>query len=259
MPENIATGKGYRGINILLLWSGNLSKQYTSNEWATFKQLNTKGEKIRKGEKGSMIVYYDTMEKEKDGAIEKIPFLKSSIVFNKCQLSSYQPKETTIAEQRPLFERVEHIDQYVQNTKVAIDFDGREPCYDMTADTIHMPLDAALLATESSTAKERFYGVLLHELIHSTGHPTRLDRKLKNRFGSPLYAQEELVAELGAAFLTSSLQITQHPKPDHASYIASWLQALREDKKAILVAASAASKAVDYLNSLQPNTEPTPA
>lgn len=257
MPLNATTGKDYRGINILLLWSANIAKQYNTNEWASFKQWNSKGETIRKDEKGSLIVKYDTFEVERDDEIKKIPFLKSYRVFNRCQLASYNPEAKEPSEpKQSLVERIKHVDGFIKNTKARISFDGTNPCYRPATDSIHMPIDADFLPTAGATATENFYAVLTHELTHWTGHTTRLDRKIKNRYGNELYAGEELVAELGAAFLCASLQITNHPKPDHASYIASWLQAMKEDKYAITAAASAASKAVDYLNALQPTVEP---
>lgn len=253
LPENFITGKSYRGINVLLLWSAAISKEFSSPEWGSFKQWNTKSETIRKGEKGTMIVYYDTFEVEKDDEIKKIPFLKASVVFNRCQLSSFNPEEQIPQEpQEQLVTRLAMVEKFVTNTKAIIQHEGNRACYQTGIDRILMPDTSAFIDTPTSTATENYYSTLAHELTHWTGHSSRLDRKIKNKFGSELYAHEELVAELGAAFLCASLQITNEPRPDHASYIASWLTALKEDSHTIIQAASAASKAVDYLTALQP-------
>ena len=253
LPKNYTTNKRYNGINILLLWSSALVNDFATAEWATFKQWSEKKEMIRKGEKGSLVVYYDVMEKEVDGELKEIPFLKSSYVFNRCQLSSYTPlAETQSDEPAPLFERIEQVDSFVQNTQAMIQHTGARACYIPSADLIEMPLPESFETGEHCSAEEHYYSTLFHEMVHWSGHAKRLNRTKGKKFGDHDYAAEELVAELGAAFLSAELQINPVAKADHANYINSWLKVLKDNKKFIFAAASEASKAVDYMQSLQP-------
>ncbi|MCH5716698.1 ArdC family protein [Niabella hibiscisoli] len=255
IPANFSTGKKYRGINIVLLWCSMFDKQYSSNEWGSFKQWQAKKESVRKGEKGSLIVYYDTLEKEVDGKIEKIPFLKSSVVFNRCQLSSYTPDEQQPENinQISLVDRLDRVEEFVFNTKADIEHKGTTPCYIPSQDKILMPYGHTFKDTETATATEGYYSTLLHELTHWTGSKARMKREGGKKFGDQNYAAEELVAELGAAFLCAEFKINNVEKGDQASYIASWLKVLKDNKKYIITAASEASKAVEYLQTLQPN------
>lgn len=255
IPQNFTTGNKYRGINILLLWSSAIKHDFPEQEWASFKQWQDKKESVRKGEKGSMIVYYDTFEKEVDGEVKKIPFLKSSVVFNRSQLASYTPAEKEVEPNPvPLVERIQKVDGFVSNTGVNVEHKNYTACYIPSQDKVCMPLPEAFVDTETSTATEGYYSTLLHELTHWTGNPQRLNRTGGKKFGDENYATEELVAELGAAFLCAEFEITTVTKADHASYIASWLKALKDNKNCIITAASEASKAVAYLQELQPQS-----
>ncbi len=252
MPKNTQSHKHYNGINILLLWCSSFAQDFTSHEWGSFRQWKQQNESIRKGEKGTMVVYYDMMEKEEAGEIRKIPFLKSYVVFNRCQLSSYQPDADMVLPSKPLAARLEHVENYVVNTKAVIRHKGKQTCFIPSKDEIHLPKKEAFIDTEHCTATENYYSTLLHELVHWSGHTSRLGRSFGNRFGDYTYAAEELVAELGAAFLCSELEITRQPSKDHANYIANWLTALKNNKYLVTAAANTASKAVDYLRHLQP-------
>ena len=252
IPKNATSNKTYNGINILLLWCASFAQEYSSNEWASFRQWSQQKESIRKGEKGTMVVYYDFIEKEEDGEIKKIPFMKSYTVFNRCQLASFQPNEEIVNPSKPLAETIDTAEAFVANTKAIVKHEGTRACFIPSKDEINMPPLSAFIDTTQSTATENYYSTLLHELVHWSGHPHRLDRTFGKRFGDYTYAAEELVAELGAAFLCAELEITREPRPDHASYIASWLEALKNNKYLITSAANTASKAVDYLWHLQP-------
>lgn len=252
IPKNGVSGKQYNGINILLLWSTAIANDYQSHEWGSFRQWNEKKESVRKGEKGTMVVYYDFIEKEVEGEIKKVPFMKSYVVFNKCQLNSYKPDEVIAEPVKPLVERMEHVEKFISNTKAVIRHKGIRACYMPLKDEINMPKKSAFIDTEHSTATENYFSTLCHELIHWSGHPSRQERKFGKRFGDDTYAAEELVAELGSAFLCAELSITRQTRLDHANYIANWLQVLKNNKYVITNAANAASKAVTYLNSLQP-------
>jgi antirestriction protein ArdC len=251
IPKNFTTGNKYRGINILLLWASGIEHDYPVQEWASYKQWQDKKEAVRKGEKGSMIVYYDTMEKEENGEIKKIPFLKSSVVFNCSQLVSYNPDDHE-PKLNPtlLVERIKNVEDFVAKTGAIVEYKGSTACYIPSEDKICMPLPEAFIDTETSTATEGYYSTLLHELTHWTGSEKRLNREGGKKFGDKNYATEELVADIGAAFLCAELEITATTRADHANYIANWLKALKDNKDCIITAASEASKAVTYLQDL---------
>jgi antirestriction protein ArdC len=253
LPENFTTGNRYKGINILLLWGTAIEKDHASSDWASLKQWNSKKERIRKDEKGTMIVYYDTIEKEVEGEIEKIPFLKSSYVFNRCQLASFDPEQhkpevNTI----PLVERIDAVDYFISNTKAIVEHDGYRAYYHRVEDKIHMPHQEAFNNTPTCTATEGYYSTLLHELTHWSGAEKRANRKKGKRYGDIDYAAEELTAEFGTAFLCAEFGISVKDKGDHANYIAHWLEVLKNNKQCLLMATRQASKAIDYMHGLQP-------
>ena len=252
IPCNSQSQKAYSGVNVLLLWGAAQEKEFASHEWASFKQWSANKESIRKGEKGTMVVYYDFIEKEEEGEWKKIPFIKSYTVFNRCQLSSYIPNEQVTLEETPLATRIASADLFVHHTQAKVKHVGSKACYRRDTDEIRMPKISAFKDTEHSTATENLYSTMFHELVHWSGHPARLNREFGKRFGDHAYAAEELLAELGAAFLCADLNISKDPRKDHASYIASWLQALKNNKYLITSAANNASKAVHYLKQLQP-------
>lgn len=254
LPFNSSTGNQYRGINIILLWCASLQKEYGSSEWGSFKQWQQKKESIRKGEKGNMVVYYDTIEKEVDGEIKKIPFIKASYVFNRCQLASYKPEEVfnELEGNFEFFGKIERVEEFIANTNANIEHIGSSAAYHLIDDTIYMPDPEKFISTASCTATENYYHTMLHELTHWTGAEKRLNRKWGKRFGDETYATEELVAELGTAFLCAEMGLHTAEDENQAAYIAHWLKVLKDNKKCIINAASDASKAVEYLQRLQP-------
>ena len=148
-----------------------------------------------------------------------------------------------------------HAEAFISATGADIRHGGQCAFYRPATDHIQMPERELFTGTQTSSATEAYYGTLLHELTHWTGAKTRCARNLTGRFGSQAYAMEELVAELGSAFLSAELGITPVPRPDHAGYIASWLKVLKEDKRAIFTAASKAAQAADFLQQFQPGTD----
>lgn len=202
IPRNLVTGNRYRGVNVVLLWCAALEKGLPTHEWASFLQWKSKGESVRRGEKGSMVVYFDTVEREDDdGETRKVPFLKASVVFNRSQLASFEPEETPEPEApSPTFARVAGADAFVAATGAVIEHREGGPCYVPGEDKILMPPPEDFFDTQTCTAGEHYYAALHHELVHWTGSPGRLDRLRSKRFGDAHYATEELVAELGAAF-----------------------------------------------------------
>lgn len=253
LPTNAATGNAYRGINIFNLWVGALAGGFSSSTWASYKQWQAKGAQVRKGEKGTQIVFFKPLEvsREQDGETVKdtIPLIRLSTVFNAEQVDGYEEQTTPVQD---LTERLSAADAFVQATGADIRHGGGQAFYQPGGDYIAMPKREAFTGTDTSNATEAYYSTLLHELTHWTGHKSRLARlELKNRFGSEGYAFEELVAELGAAFACQSLGITTVPREDHAAYIQSWLKALKGDSKAVFKAAAEAQKALDFLQGLQ--------
>jgi len=251
LPYNFTTDTNYKGINILLLWTSAIEKNYPINEWATLKQWNKVNETIKPNEKGSLIVKYDVLEKEKDGEIVKIPYIKKSYVFNRCQLKSYQPTEIYLTTES-LFEKIDTIDEFISNTGAIIEHEGYEAFYNSREDKITMPLNENFIVTYDCSASENYYSTLFHELGHWTKHPTRLNRVNHKKFADQDYAREELVAELSASFLGAKFEIVSPELENSAAYISFWLKVLKEDKDVIFTSASHASKAVEFLEGLQP-------
>lgn len=260
-PVNASTGKRYRGVNVLTLWAAALERGYSSGVWASFNQWTSIGAQVRKGERASYVVFYKPLgSHEADetsgdaGDSSGQPrgarvVLRSFAVFAAEQVTGFVPP----AVPRPaLAERLKHVDDFVTSTGAEIRESDGDAFYRPLTDTIHMPAMAAFLPTAATSAAENYYSVLLHELVHWSGAPNRCERDILNRFGSQSYAMEELVAELGAAFLCADLAISSAPRPNHAHYLRSWLQVLKDDKRAIFLAASKASQAAAFLESLQP-------
>lgn len=253
-----SNGLPYRGINILLLWTAALEQGFSSPFWLTFKQAQELGAHVKKGEHGSCIVYANTFHKtETDAAsgeeVEKdIPFLKAYTVFNASQIEGLPEHYTpTTAEQPETVEnRTAALEAFFAATGAEIRHGGSRAFYAISADYVQMPPFPAFQYPES------YYATLAHEITHWTRHPSRLDRDLgRKQWGDEGYAKEELVAELGSAFLCAELGITPETREDHAAYIHSWLQGLQNDKRFIFSAAAHAQRAVDFLIGTQPPTE----
>lgn len=249
-------GEAYRGINILMLWASAESQGFSCPIWMTFQQAKELGGFVRKGEYGSPVVYASSFKKKEQAEsgeeVEaEIPFLKEYTVFNASQVEGLPDKFYALAEPREETpEWIVRADQFFANTKADIRTGGNQAYYAITEDYIRMPPFETFRDAESHAA------TLGHETIHWTRNSKRLDRDFgRKRFGDEGYAMEELVAELGSAFLCADLQITPEVREDHAAYIQSWLKALKEDKRAIFTAASHASKAVEFLHALQPKPE----
>lgn len=256
-PHNPTTGAVYRGVNVLSLWMAGSSAGYATSEWASYRQWAGKGAQVRGGETGTHIVYAGSSvgkdrEAKPDGEVvdgKRFSFLKCSTVFNAAQVDGYVPVPRELP---TLAERLAHVDEFIANTKADVRHGFDAAYYAPHLDFIAMPDRESFLPVREATATETYYGTYLHELVHWTKQPKRCDREFKVRFGDELYAAEELVAEIGAAFLCASLGISTQPRADHAAYVASWLRVLKGDKKAIFTAASAATKASEFLYGLQP-------
>lgn len=248
-------GAPYTGINVVLLWIAGESSGYRSTTWMTFKQAIALGGAVRKGEKGTKIIYASTFKKKVEDAKTgeqkeaRIPFLKGYTVFNVDQIDGlpevYHPTEAPPPTAETLVERIGHAEEFFANIGAEIRHGGNRAFYSPAGDFIQLP------QAEQFDSVESYYATEGHEAIHWTGAEKRLKRDFSGRFGSDAYAAEELVAELGAAFLCARLGLTLEPREDHAAYLASWLKVLKGDKKFIVSAASQASKAVEFLYGLQ--------
>jgi antirestriction protein ArdC len=247
LPRNALTGRSYSGVNVLILWGEVIAQGFPSQSWLTFRQAQEAGGCVRKGERGVTVVYADRFvpEAEKTRAAETgadakaVPFLKRFTVFNVAQCEGL--RSGLAADPAPLPERevMPVAEAVIATSGVDFRIGGDRAFYVPALDFVQVPPQPAFFE------QINYYRTCLHELTHATGHPKRLGRAITNAFGSKDYAREELVAEMGSAFLCAALGI--EPTVRHADYLASWLEVLREDNRAIFRAASQATKAADWL------------
>jgi len=239
LPVNISTRRLYNGINIPILWAAASKRGYPTHEWLSFKQALAMDACVRKGEKGTTIVFVKKIPNaDAEAELKSITVLRTYSVFNVSQIDGLTPTPPT---ERPAVPRVDHVEAFVKATKAEVRHGSYEPCYIPSEDAVCLP------AIEHFNGAEHYYATLLHECVHWTGAEKRLNRQLRNRFGTKDYAAEELVAELGAAFLCAHLGVKGELR--HAGYIGSWLKLLKEDSRAIFTAAAKASEASNYLRS----------
>jgi antirestriction protein ArdC len=255
-----AGGQPYKGINVLMLWGAAMTQNFASPIWMTFKQAKELNANVRKGSKGSLVVYADRitrMETAADGEEQErdIYFMKEYHVFNVEQIEGLPPHYyATSAQPLDPAQRIDAADQFFASTGADIRHGGNQAYYAPGPDFVQMP------PFESFKDAESYCATLAHEMTHWTKHPSRLRRDFaRAKFGDEGYAREELVAEIGSAFLCCDLGITPEPRGDHASYLDHWLKVLKEDKRAIFQAAAHAQKALDFLHGLQPSGESTQA
>jgi antirestriction protein ArdC len=255
MPKNAATGQGYSGINVLILWGAVIENGFPSQGWLTFRQALSLGGNVRKGEHGTTLVYADRFvpDDEKKRARETgeeaqtIPFLKRFSVFNLIQCEGLPEALSSTAPPTPPGLIEPTVEALVKATGIDFRVGGDRAFYDPAHDYVRVPPPQAYFEAIN------WHRTALHELGHASGHPSRLNRDLSGSFGSKKYAFEELIAEMNAAFCCASLGIV--PTVRHADYISSWIEVLREDNRAIVRAASAASKAADFILSFLPHGE----
>lgn len=245
VPTNALTCKTYRGINTVSLWMAQVTKGYASPYWATFKQWKELGAPVKKGEKSSLIIFYNVTEYEnEEGEEETRAYIRASYVFNAGQVEGWEPPK--IAE-LACIERCDKAERLIGATGADIRHGMAGAYYHRSEDYIGMPDKASFRDTTTSTASENYYSTLLHELTHWTGHKSRLDRVKGKKFADEAYAFEELIAEIGAAMLCAQTGVAAEPRKDHALYLGDWLRALKNDKRYFFKAASAAQKAADFV------------
>jgi antirestriction protein ArdC len=246
-PCNAVTNRPYSGCNVVLLWMAQAAG-YRTPRFLTFKQALGLGGNVRRGEHGTKVYFVKQLQVAdrdgEEGETRIVPMMREYTVFNVDQCENLPDSINTAKPMRVRNpdKRDELADEFLRTTGADIREGHGEATYVPSHDFISMP---AFVAFKSA---DHFYNVAFHELTHWTGHKLRLDRDLKNRFGSRIYAAEELVAELGAAFLCAELGFDGDVR--NAGYIASWIGLLKADKRAFFTACSKASKAADYLRGL---------
>jgi antirestriction protein ArdC len=256
-PRNVISDKGYRGINVLALWVAARRSRYVNGTWGTYRQWSQLGCQVRKGEKATTVVFWKQMHRHQhtdagpsdaDGTHcdehEDQPrfFARGYYVFNAGQVDGYAPPDLPSL---PDSERIVRADGFFAALNIPIITGGNEACYRPSIDTIFMPpferfIDAA-----------GYYSCLGHETGHATGAKHRLDRDLTGRFGSAKYAMDEVIVELTSSFIMADLGIAHRARAEHAAYIASWIEILKDDPRAILTAAGKAQAAADWMHAQQ--------
>jgi len=249
LPRNALSQRPYRGINTVLLSMESSLHQYSSDQWLTFRQAQQLGATVRKGEAGTPIIYYEMrlVEKGQEEVVAEddeenqrfVPLLKVFTVFNLDQIDGLPDSYRNVVVPPLHWTASETAEQIMQFSGADIRHQGFRAFYSPPNDRIYLP------PKHSFVDEPAYYGTALHELCHWTGHCSRLGRKLGRRFGDAAYAMEELVAEMGAAFLSAHCRLDG--RLQHASYIASWLEVLDRDKRAVFLAAAQAQKAADFL------------
>lgn len=245
--HNVISGKGYNGINTIILGMSEAAAGYKSGAWGTYKQWLTVGAQVKKGTKGTTIIFYSPVSGSKVTAAGEDKtyryVLKSYSVFNADQVDGY----TAPAAPVKTFNSIAALEALAAASGAVINHGGDKAFYSPAQDFIQMPQKTDF-KTEAA-----YYATLLHELTHWSGAESRLARDLSGRFGNEAYAAEELVAELSAAFLCAQYQIDGDLR--HAGYIASWLRVLKNDNKAIFKAAALAQKSADYIKAFSSGEE----
>ena len=249
--QNVISQKPYQGINRLILGMTSMVKGYDVPAWASFKQWESLGAYVKKGEKGTRIVFYSPVSKEnkQTGETESYSVLKSYVVFNASQVEGLTI--TNVEPEEKPFTANQLAEERIIKTGALISHGSDAAFYMPSQDRIQLPHKTAF------DAECHYYATAFHELVHWTGHETRCKRDLKGKYGNPAYAFEELVAEMGAAFLCQDYGIQGELR--HAGYIQSWLKALKDDSKAIFKASALAQKAADYINGLDATAMPIAA
>lgn len=248
MPRNLLSDKAYSGINFFLLLI--FGSKYQSPYWLTYKQTRERGGFVKKAEKGLPVIYWNFVEniiekEEGNVQLKKVPFLKTYTVFNveQCEGVTY-PDIKAVEELKfvPVEKAEKIIEAYKDKPKVS--FGGNRACYSSSSDSIRLPEKKNFLGVEE------FYASYFHELVHSTGHESRLSRdsmKTAAYLDKHEYSKEELVAEMGAAMLCGLSDIEAPIIDNSASYIEGWINSLKGDSRLLIYAGAQAQKAVEYM------------
>lgn len=250
-PINVATGVAYRGLNVLALWAAAEEAGYTHGLWGTYRCWAKLGAQVRKGERATLAVFWKRTENgdAEDGDDETSfkrsrMFARGFTLFNVAQVDTYSPPEIP---RLPESERIARAETFIAALQVPIVVGGDMAYYQPSTDTVHLPPFERFKDAVSHAS------VSIHEHAHASGAPHRLARDLTGRFGSFAYAMDEAIAELTASFVLADLGLAHEPRADHAAYLASWMQVLKSDSRAIFAAASKAQQAADWMHSMQPS------
>lgn len=250
IPANASTGRPYSGMNVILLWMEAQMKGYPSYGFMTFKQANDLGARVRKGEKSTTVMYVSFKNVAEEGQPEKMaPRVKTYSVFNVAQLDNLPAAFTKTPEEMPADVKLDGIRQIVKASGIPVHFGAPGPAYYPGPDKVMMPNYSDFKSDDD------FVSTLGHELVHGTGHASRLDRKFSSKVFKTDYATEELVAELGSAFLCAHLGYS-YTEAQSPAYIEGWLKVLKADTRAIFSIASYASQAADWLRNKSVPEEP---
>lgn len=242
-PINAASGKPYRGINTLILWARSAKSGFGMNRWLTFNQALDLGGNVRKGEKGTKVIFWKLLEKEnkKTGEKDKIPLARVYTVFNVAQCENLDEKivKGFVGDKTEVAWEDSVIEEFISKVGATIEYGGDTAAYSISRDVILLP------EKHQFSDAGAFYATMFHEMTHWTGHNNRCKRHLGERFGTEAYAAEELIAEIGSAFLCAEFGVSG--KLQHPSYVKNWIKILKGDKQAIFTAAKHAQEAADYL------------
>lgn len=247
LPRNVASGKPYRGVNVLSLWAESHYFGYSESVWGTFRQWLDLGHPVKRGARASVGVFWkplDSTERDdREPPAESSPRRMMARAFHLFNCDQVEGYISNIVRQAPPSQRVARAEGFFAAIGADVRHGGNKACYHRSSDHIQMP------PFEAFRDALAYYATLGHEITHWTGHKSRLDRDLAGRFGSEAYAAEELVGELGSAFLCADLELATDARPENAAYVESWLRILRGDDRAIFAAASQAQRAVDFMRS----------
>jgi antirestriction protein ArdC len=246
-PINVASSRCYRGINRLALWVAAMSAGYARGRWGTYRAWQTVGAQVRKGQKSTTVVLWKEAHSRTEDDIgdehqdRSRMFARAFSVFNEQQVDGYCSPLLAEAGLSQA-ERLPHAESFIANLGIETIFGAANAFYLPTADVVHMP------SFETFVDAASFYGCWIHECGHASGSKSRLDRDLSGRFGSSAYAAEECVAEILSGLILADLGVAHHPRPDHAAYISTWLEKLKDDPRAIFSAANKAQQAADWMH-----------
>jgi antirestriction protein ArdC len=235
MPCNLHSGRFYSGANTLILWQEAMSRGYPTHQWLTYQQAQMVGARVRKGEKSVPVIFVKWLEETKDGKTQKVPMARWFHVFNKAQLDGVGSEY----DQLPVTPEIAKAAEILDKSGIPCHRGYAKAYYDRARDEIFMPAFKAFPDGLS------YLRTAYHEHIHAVGHPKRLNREFGKKFGDQNYAMEELVAELGAAFLCARTNLPYHS--ESAEYIGAWVKQMKEDNRVIFRACSHASQAADWL------------
>ena len=247
MRPRSAAGRAYSGINRLVLWASAEARGFESGTWATFQQWKSLDARVRKGETGTHVILWKRQERDETATADDTDrggrfFARSFVVFNRSQVDGADDEKEDVPP--PMSERIADAKAFLEHACVPVTFGLHDAYYRPDEDRIYMPARSAFDSDEAMIATEG------HELVHATGHASRLARDTLRDYHKEraIRAREELVAEIGASFLMADLGLAYSPRPDHAAYVASWLTALENDPRAIFRAAAAAQAATDWIH-----------